>query len=148
MAEWLLLISAVSTSLVYLGILRTAVWLVVGLLLQDSLYVLCASFLAFFASASILIPPTFGSFDFRNLARERWTLLFFLTGALTGGLLWPTSIVLFMIGALIPLSFLYLFRVFRMPASLVYFMDRRWRILAPLLFMANLVLKFTSMGGE
>lgn len=145
MAEWILAATAVSISLVYWGLLRTALWLILPLFLVDATPFVSASHLCFFAAASLFAQYRKGMFDFRGLDKSRWVFILFLTGFFSGSLLYPTSPSLFMGSALLPLISLALFKIFRMPVSTVYFFPRYIRWLAPSLLIVNFLIKGYQM---
>jgi hypothetical protein len=109
------------------GILRTALWLLPGLINQDFMVISAASLLSFFCLVPLLVPYQKKAFDLRNLPKDRWALIFFLTAVLASVLLYPVSFYFYPLAALIPWFWIQFFKVVRIPLSELYCWARWWR---------------------
>ncbi|MBN8555107.1 MAG: hypothetical protein J0L93_06670 [Deltaproteobacteria bacterium] len=141
MFEIFLSLIAVSFSLYLWGIIRTAIWLLPAILVQGLVVPVAAAWLSFWMIASFLTPYQSGSYDFRNLDRQKWILIFFLSGVFTGTLLYPSSLFAFALGAMIPLLFLKIFYLCRQPATGVVFLRRKTRWLLVFLWISCAMLR-------
>lgn len=127
-----LLILAVILSFTFVGPLRTAIWIVPGLFFPPLLSLSAAGWIAFYSSAALLSKHQDKAFDFRNWEKPKWSLLFFLTGAIAGSLLYPVPLWSFGMAALLPYAFIKIFALFRWPVSKV-FVFPAWVRLVPLI---------------
>lgn len=126
MWTYVLILLAVALSLYFWGLLRSGLWLIPALLSEAYLPLASACLLSFFAVSIWLLPYRKGAFDSRDISKERVALLFFLTGVLTGALVWsPTPLWIFVGGAIFPWILLQIFQLFRMPASRVLYLPQR-----------------------
>lgn len=130
--HYLLLCIGLVFSLIYWGVLRTAIWLVPGIFIEGFWTLSSASLLSFFAVAGLVAPYHDNGFDLRSIRKEHWVLIFFTVGVLGASLLYPVPLTAFGFSSLLPLLCIQVFRLFRMPASEFYVFPRWIRWLAPL----------------
>jgi hypothetical protein len=123
---------SVSISLYFWGIIRTAIWLLPSLFFSQAFPILSASWLSFWLTLSFVARYQGGFFDFRDISRQKWIFVYFITGVLTGTLLYPAQIFAFALGSLLPLLFIKIFFLFRYPAGEIMFVRKqiRWVLLA------------------
>lgn len=137
--ELVSLFLAAALSLCFLGILRTAIWILPGLFFEGLLQLMSVSWISFFTVAYLLARHQKGFFDFRSWQKDRWALCFFLTGVSVGALLYPKPWPYFALGALIPLFFMKFYQSLRMPVALVQFFPAGFR---PLLIAVTIGLGY------
>lgn len=136
MFEILVPILALAASLYLWGLVRTAIWMGVGVCLGivggDFSILLPAAILSFGVVMLWLAPYRAGAFDCRELSKAQIYGGFFLTGITTGFLFFPPHLVLYIVGSFLSFFILQIFKLFRFPASLVIFAPRkaRWFISA------------------
>jgi len=150
--EMYLLLSAILLSLGLFGLIRSAIWLLPGLVWRDYWSLAPAIVLSFITSAALMAPYRGACFDFRDWDKTKWILLFFLSGLLSGSLLYPSSILIFGLGSLGPIIFVRLCLIFRQPLSRVYVFPNFLRYLVIGSFAGALLLKFlwpvSQAGGH
>ena len=145
--DHLTVILGVLTSLLVWGIVRSAIWILPFLFINETLPLAAASFLAFFSVLTWLAPHQKKAFDLRDFTKERWSLAFFMTGVIAGVLMFPPQVYSMAIAALIPLLACRLFDVLRLPPSRVLFLPSalRWGLLiGVVLIMAQRILAMRS----
>lgn len=122
MTAALALIFSLSLSLYFWGILRTAIWLLPSLFLTHFTPLFVLSMLCFFALVAVFSPYEKGAFDVREIKKDHWALIFFLTGALTGSFFYPeTNLYILAMGAGYPLFAINILKLLRHPPSQVLF---------------------------
>ncbi len=126
-ADVFLCLFGVVMSLYFWGLLRTAIWVFPSLFIQGALPVTSASLLSFWFLLAWMAPYFQNAFDFRELSKQRLTIVFFLTGILGGILLFRTEVFYFALCALIPFLLLRIFGVVKHPIVRVYFLPQQWK---------------------
>ena len=140
--ELYLLLSAIVLSLGLFGLIRSAIWLLPGLVWKDYWSVAPAIALSFLTASALIAHYRQSCFDFRDWDKPKWVLLFFLSGLLSGSLLYPSPILIFAIGSLGPIVFVRLCLIFRQPLSRVYVFPKFLRYLVLGFFVGALLIKF------
>jgi|GEM_PF-6059280 len=127
----ILVFLALALSFVFWGLRRTAIWLIPGVFFPPYLILCSASLVSFFASIAVLAHFSDQAFDLRRWTKEKWVFSFFMTGILTGGLLYPVPLLYFGLGSLFPLACIQLYRLFRWPLGQVFVFPAfvRWIVL-------------------
>ncbi len=115
-------------SLILWGWVRTAILLIPIIFFHGSATALAGLWISFFAAAALCAPTFKDSIDFRELTKERASLILFCSAALFGALFYPLPVLWFGLGALAPLFFIRVFDLMRLPIARVYVFDprRRW----------------------
>lgn len=124
------------------GLLRTALWIVPTLFIRDSLPLVSGSLLSFWIVAGFFAPHVQGCFDLRDFNRQKWGLIFFFAGILTGTLFYPAPSVFFALGAIIPLASLHIFALFKHPAQKILFLPKRMKWILTGFWLICFLLKF------
>lgn len=123
----MLLPLAVIASLPFIGILRTALWLLHCLLIENLRLILAASVLSAIPLYFLLCPWR-ESFDRSLMSKERRTLFLFLTGGAGGILLQNYHWLILFLCAAQPLLWDRIFWLLRLPLPQVHFAPQwlRW----------------------
>lgn len=126
---------SVGFSLYFWGVIRTMWWLLPTVFLPDLLVVTGVSWLCFWSLAFNLAPWSGGAFDFRDLPKERWTLLIALTGIIAGTLLYSNHWMIFVICSLLPIFWVRFFSLVRHPPQEVLFLPNSLKLTLPALLV-------------
>lgn len=145
----LVAISAVMISLYLWGLVRTALWLIPGIVLGMAW--VSASLLGFWTSCSLLMTYKNNAFDARDWGREKIILLYFLSGVLGGTLLYGlvdlSPLIIFGSSSLIPFALYQIFKIFRHPLSWVIFAPKKLRFILPALWIIAWASRYLLIEG-
>jgi hypothetical protein len=126
---------SILASLYLWGIVRTAAWILITVLLPESGPLFACSLLSFWIVAGFIAPYRENFFDLRNFYFSRWLLIFLSSGILAASLINPYSIEVFLYCTFIPLGTLGLFYVIRHPATPVLYLKRKTRVVLLILWI-------------
>lgn len=115
----ILSLATILISLYAMGILRTAIWLLPLFVFEGYMEIASLSWLVFFSLVVSMARYKEGAFDLRDWEKDRWSLLFFLTGVISGAFLYPRPWPFFALAAMLPFFFVKLFQSLRMPLTKV-----------------------------
>ncbi len=137
MSALVIIVGALIASIYIWGVVRTAIWLVPTLFISHGNVFASIGILSFLTSASLLIPHDQGSFDARDLSKERKVLILFLSGILGGTFIYHAiaSPMVFIFSAAAPFILLQLYTLLRQPVPLVYFRTKKLKFILPLLWI-------------
>jgi hypothetical protein len=136
--------ASILLSLVFWGVIRTALWLIPGILWASYLPLAATSLLAFMFIASLFVSRLGQAFDFRNWDKSRWALVFFLTGVAGGILSLSFDVLSFGLFSLMSLLWIRLFRLFRFPVPEAYFFPRATRFVVIFIFCSITLYRWLS----
>ncbi len=146
MFELILSLSSLALSLYLWGVLRTAIWLTPVLFLGEFRPLVFASVLSFVTVCALIVKYKEGRFDLRESQRSDFIVILFFTGVLAGTLLYPIPLIYFGFASLTPLILLGLFRLFRIPASLVVIAPQKLKWILPLIWCLCLLSRYIELN--
>jgi len=132
---------AILISLFCFGILRTCLWLIPGLL-NPVLFTISAGALLSFVFVAAWLARFKSGFDFRSLERDKWALLFFLSGVLTWALFYPCDSWIMPFGSLFPWIFIQFSKAFRLQIPFFFEFKKKWKYILAVLWIAFVTGKY------
>lgn len=97
------------------------------------------SLLYFFTLTAWMSPYDSGAFDTRRVSKERWTLIFFISGLSVGLLSFRENYLLWAFAAAMPWVLVKIFEILRMPAQRVLYLPKQIRWILALLCAIDVV---------
>ena len=142
LSDFVLAAVALGTSFIFLGLFRTAVWLLPTLFLKDAFPLFSASILSFFLTLSWVGTYRDRAYDFRSLSRERFAIVFLLAGLGTGLLSGTSGVLIYGLGALFFLLLIQVFKALRHPVSHVVLGGKYWSWILSFFALSILILRW------
>lgn len=124
MLEIFVLLSAILVSLIYLGVPRTAIWLVGHLVIRPITPIAPAAILCGLSVFASLATYQSQAFDFRSFEKSKVYLALFLSSVLSGALVTTPAQFSFTSACVFLIVSSLLFKVFRFPLAHIYFLSR------------------------